>query len=151
MVWPSVRLRYKKALLMWVSRMRCAASTSHPRIWSQFTYWNKTKKLLSIWIMTFNFESGQLCGFSDFWCYWENDPILTHNFKLRGSTTKSEKFGCWICPNFPKVFLLGCKAKGKLSSKVGNISKVGWVHKQHHAKNKRWNEEQYQDVTCIHW
>lgn len=49
MVWPSVRLRYKKALLMWVSRMRCAAwkrsSTSHPRIFRVKTYSNKTNKL----------------------------------------------------------------------------------------------------------
>ena len=148
MVWPS-SLRYKKALLMWVSRMRCAAwkrsSTSHQRD-LESKHIETRRRSYSFWIMTFNFESGQLCGFSDFWCYWENDPILTHNFKLRGSTTKSENFGCWILANFPTVFLWVVRPKVSWAAKWEISRRSGGSTNDFTQKSKRWNEEEYEHV-----
>ena len=98
------------------------------------------------WHSTLKVDS--LCGFSDFWSYWEHDPILTHNFKLRGSTTKSESFGCWICPNFPTVFLWVVRPKVSWAAKWEISRRSGGSTNNVTRKSKRWNQEELS--TCIH-
>ena len=135
---------------MWVSRMRCAAwkrsSTSHPRIWSQnILKQDEEVTVFGSWHSTLKVDS--LCGFSEFWCYWENDPILTHDFKLRGSTTKSEKFGCWILVNFPTEFLWVVRPKVSWAAKWEISRRSGGSKNNFTRKSKRWKRR---ISTCIH-